>query len=258
VAIAFVVLALVAGACGGESSPGTSPSGNPSPASTISPAAPDPASVDDCLTPSIQTVSFEASDGAPLVGAVLGSGSRGVLLAHELNSNLCAWFPFAERLAAAGYLVLSIDMRGFGASGFAPGGRYDLDVVAGAAELHERGAQRVALMGASLGATAVLTAAPQLGDTLAGVISLSGPSSFGGLDAEEAVAGLRVPMLLLAAEGDGRFPQDARDLFRAAPDELDTLKLLPGFDHGTNLLRFDQAKETRRLVLSFLRDAFAG
>ncbi len=173
--------------------------------------------VDDCLTPSIQTVSMEASDGAPLVGAVLGSGPRGILLAHELNSNLCAWFPFARRLADAGYLVLAIDMRGFGASGFAPGGRYDLDVVAGAAKLEELGAQRVALMGASLGATAVLTAAPQFGDTLAGVISLSGPSSYGSLDAEEAVAQLRVPMLFVAADGDGRFPQDALYLFRAAP-----------------------------------------
>jgi pimeloyl-ACP methyl ester carboxylesterase len=187
-----------------------------------------------------------------LVGAVLGSGSRGVLLAHELNSNLCAWFPFAERLAASGYLVLAIDMRGFGASGFAPGGRYDLDVVAGAAKLEELGARRIALMGASLGATAVLTAAAQVGESAAGVVSLSGPSSIGGLDAEAAVAELRIPMLFVAAEGDGRFPQDARDLFRAAPDELDTLKLLPGFDHGTNLLRFDQAKETRGLLLSFL------
>jgi alpha-beta hydrolase superfamily lysophospholipase len=251
-------LALLASGCRGEPSGPSGTSPPITPASTISPAAPDPAAIDDCLKPSIQTVSMAASDGTPLVGVVVGSGSRGVLLAHELNSNLCAWFPFAERLAADGYLVLAIDLRGFGASGFAPGGRYDLDVVAGAAELHERSAHRVALMGASLGATAVLTAAPQLGDTLAGVISLSGPSSFGGLDAEEAVAGLRVPMLLLAAEGDGRFAQDARDLYRAAPDDVDTLELLPGFDHGTNLLRFDQARVTERLVLSFLRDAFAG
>jgi pimeloyl-ACP methyl ester carboxylesterase len=54
------------------------------------------------------------------VGAVVGSGARGVVLAHETNANLCAWFPFARRLADAGYLVLALDLRGYGASGFAP------------------------------------------------------------------------------------------------------------------------------------------
>ena len=65
------------------------------------------------------------------------------------------------------------------------------------------------------------------------------------------------PMLFVAAEGDGRFPQDARDLNGAAPDRLATLDILPGFDHGTNLLRFELAGRTRNLVLTFLRDAFS-
>jgi pimeloyl-ACP methyl ester carboxylesterase len=251
-------VALLAAACGDEAGPRASQTRSPSPISTISPAASDPAAIDDCLDRSVQIVEFATSDGAPLVGAVVGSGSNGVVLAHELNSNLCAWFPFANRLASAGYRVLAFDMRGFGASGFAPGGRYDLDVLGAVEKLQELGVSRVALMGASLGATAVLTAAPQVGETLTGLASLSGPSSYGGLDAEEAVAELDVPMLFVAARGDGRFPQDARDLYRAAPDELATLKLLRGFDHGTNLLRFELAKTTRDLVLSYLRDAFAG
>jgi pimeloyl-ACP methyl ester carboxylesterase len=258
IVVGVVAVALLAGACGDEAGPGASQTPNPSPISSISPAASDPVAVDDCLDRYTQIVEFAASDGAPLIGAVVGFGSRGVVLAHELNSNVCAWFPFAYRLASAGYRVLAFDMRGFGASGFAPGGRYALDVVAAVKKLQELGVNRVALMGASLGATAVLTAAPQLGQTLTGVVSLSGPSSYGGLDAEEAIAGLDVLMLFVAAEGDGRFPQDARDLYRAAPDELAILKLLPGFDHGTNLLRFEVAQTTRDLVLSFLRDAFAG
>jgi alpha-beta hydrolase superfamily lysophospholipase len=54
------------------------------------------------------------------------------------------------------------------------------------------------LIGSSMGGTAVLSAATRIRPPVAGVASLSGPSTFGGVDARAAIARLRVPVLLVA------------------------------------------------------------
>ena len=61
-------------------------------------------------------VSFRASGGARLAGAVLGRGSTGVVLAHTTGADRCQWLPFARELAKKGYRALVFDMRGYGAS----------------------------------------------------------------------------------------------------------------------------------------------
>src|SRR6266540_3688408 len=90
-----------------SATPTTPPSAttSPAPTSTISPAADDPAAVDVCLRSSdAQVVSFQVPDGVPLVGALLGRGTKGVLLAHQGNATLCDWLPFGQTLAQRGYL----------------------------------------------------------------------------------------------------------------------------------------------------------
>jgi alpha-beta hydrolase superfamily lysophospholipase len=227
---------------------------SPTPTTAISPAADDPSAVDLCLrSTDARVVTFEASDGVPLVGAVLGRGTKGVLLAHQGDATLCDWLPFGETLARRGYLVLAFDHRGFGASGLGPDTTYDLDAVAAAEELRRHGATTMVLIGASLGALAVMTAAPQLDPQPDGVISLSGADEFGGVDALTAVRDLTSPLLLIAAKTDLRFERAARRLARASGSPDTTLRILPGFDHGTALLRFDQAKRTKDLIFDFLR-----
>jgi alpha-beta hydrolase superfamily lysophospholipase len=210
--------------------------------------------VDLCLRSSdARVISFEASDGVPLVGAILGQGTKGVLLAHQGNATLCDWLPFGQTLARRGYLVLAFDHRGFGASGLGQDTRYDLDAVAAAEELRRNGAAAIVLIGASLGALAVVAAAPQLRPQPDGVISLSGADEFAGVDALSALPDLRSPLLLIASENDLMFHAAARRLYRAAGSKEKALRILPGFDHGTDLLRFDQAKRTQALIFDFLR-----
>jgi len=60
-------------------------------------------------------------------------------------------------------------------------------------------------------------------------------------------------LLLIAAKTDLRFERAARRLARASGSPDTTLRILPGFDHGTALLRFDQAKRTKDLIFDFLR-----
>src|SRR5262245_42643588 len=69
-----------------------------------------------------KTLWFRAADGTRLDGAELGSGERGVVLLHESPADLCDWAPYAKSLAARGFHVLLVDLRGFGLSHGAPAG----------------------------------------------------------------------------------------------------------------------------------------
>jgi pimeloyl-ACP methyl ester carboxylesterase len=199
---------------------------------------------------------FTTSDGATLVGVVLGRGRRGLVLGHQLGSDLCEWLPQARAFAKRGYQVLAFDLAGFGDSQHGPAdGRVDTDVVAAAAELRRRGTDRIVLIGSSMGGTAVLSAAARIRPPVAGVVSLSGPSTFGGVDARAAMARLRVPVLLVAAADDHPFLEQARELRDAARVGDKRLLVIPGGGHGTSLLEFgEDAPRVRAAVQGFIAE----
>ena len=145
---------------------------------------------------------FTTGDAATLVGLTLGRGRTGLVLGHQLGSDLCEWLPQARRFARLGYQVLVFDFAGFGDSRPGPDSRVDNDVVAATAELRRRGVDRVVLVGSSMGGTAVLAAATRIHPPVAGVVSLSGPSGYGGVEAGAAMARLRVPVLFVVGADD--------------------------------------------------------
>ncbi|HYT25268.1 MAG TPA: alpha/beta fold hydrolase [Actinomycetota bacterium] len=217
-----------------------------------------------CLRPDERSAEiwFDAPDGTRLSGVTLGSGTTGVLLAHQHWFNLCSWMPFARDLSRTGYRVLAFDFRGSGASP-APDQRVarnlDQDVAGGVRELRRLGAQRVVLVGASMGATASLVEAahpihpPEL--PVAGVVSVSGPTHFYEMNALAAVERLHAPLLLIATAQDGRFTAAARSFYRAAPSVDKRLVILSGKGHGTGLLTSStHSARLRSLVLGFIRE----
>src|SRR6266542_2818510 len=149
-----------------------------------------------------RTLWFRSADGTRLDGAVLGRGGRGVVLLHESPADLCDWAPYAKTLAARGFHVLLVDLRGFGLSkGFPSGSRGARADVRGAVdELRSLGARRIALVGASYGGATAMVAAPVLGSEIVGVANLSGELVLhqGGADELNALAAVRrmhVPFL---------------------------------------------------------------
>jgi pimeloyl-ACP methyl ester carboxylesterase len=199
---------------------------------------------------------FRTSDGATLVGVVLGSGRTGLVLGHQLGSDLCEWLPQARSFAERGYRVLAFDFAGFGDSEHGPAdGRVDTDVVAAAAQLRQRGADRIVLIGSSMGGTAVLSAATRIRPPVAGVVSLSGASGFGGVEAEAAMTRLRVPVLFVVAADDQPFTEQARLMHRAARVRDKRLLVVPGGGHGTGMLEFGaDAPRVRAAVRGFIAD----
>jgi DNA-binding PadR family transcriptional regulator/pimeloyl-ACP methyl ester carboxylesterase len=177
---------------------------------------------------------FKAGDGTKLAGVVFGKGTRGLVLAYQSDGTICQSLPHARRYAAARYRVLVFDFRAHGASSAGCGERYDSDVAGAVRELRKRGAKKLVLMGASLGGLAVLVAAPHA--NVDGVVSLSSPGAYVGLDAKAAVPNLRAPVLFVAANEDQNgpfdFAADARALHDAAGSTEKELFLTPGNAHG--------------------------
>lgn len=198
-------------------------------------------------------VRFRASDRVRLVGVELGSGPRGVVLAHQGASNLCIWIPYARSLAARGYRVLVFDHRGFGSSGRASHwrrqNRVDYDVLGAMRVIRARGATSVVIAGGSLGGAAVLSAAALAPVAVDGVVSLASPLTYGLIDPYEAVAAFRSPALFLAGELDGEFPEAARMLYDRCASLDKQLAIVPGAVHGIILLRDPQV---RALVDDFI------
>jgi len=120
--------------------------------------------------------------------------------------------------------------------------------------LRRQGAKRAVLMGASLGALAAVGGGPDVTPPPAGVVFMSAPTAFAAVDGEASARRLTVPVLYLAARDDGRFGAAARALFRVTPATDKSLRILPGANHGMDLLSYDQGPTVRALVFAFLAE----
>jgi pimeloyl-ACP methyl ester carboxylesterase len=184
--------------------------------------------------------------GSRLDGVVIGRGPVGVVLAHERGRNLCDWLPYAHHLARLGFTALAFDFKTY-AAGL-------VESVEGAAdELRRRGAEGILLIGASMGGTAVLDAARRVPGIL-GVVSVSGPASYGDANAARAVRALRAPVLFIVAHDDSEFLGDAHSLYEHASSTDKTLEVLPGFAHGTGFFAAPLSGRAVRLADRFVAE----
>ena len=109
---------------------------------------------------SFEEVSFPSADGGTVHANLYGEGEHAVLLAHGAVFDKESWDDFAQALAAAGYQALAIDFRGYGSSmAGRQGNALYQDVLAGIRYLHDGRAERVSVVGASMGGGAVGQAA---------------------------------------------------------------------------------------------------
>lgn len=125
-----------------------------------------------------------AADGTLLAATFLPGptgASCAVVLAHGFAASRRkpAYARLAEALAEQ-VDVLTLDLRGHGGSAGAStlGDAEHLDVAAGAAWLRARGLNRIVLVGASMGGTAVLHAAARTHVPPAAVVTVSAPAWF--------------------------------------------------------------------------------
>ena len=204
-------------------------------------------------------VTLVASDGLELAAEFRPADSTspaGAVLVHMLGSDRHAWQSFAQRLQRAGVATIAFDMRGHGESRRQPRGSVSFqsfttaewmaalnDIDAAVIALRERGVdpERIAVIGASIGANLSLHYAANHPDVAAAVL-LSPGLDYRGVDTKRALDRyMPRPLLLMASEGDAYAAQSCSTLAAAAHEAFVELRLYPGSAHGTDMLDVSDA-----------------
>jgi dienelactone hydrolase len=126
------------------------------------------------MTPNEETLSLTSSDGKKLAATLTLPGSAtcrpAILLVHQYQQNQSQWGNFAHSLAARGFVVLALDLRGHGMSDPQDGALSELlsdpdqaplDVRAGVDALAAHAAvevEHLAIFGTSIGANLAVAA----------------------------------------------------------------------------------------------------
>ena len=196
--------------------------------------------------PRAEVVEFTAGTVA-LSGFAFGSGDTAVVLAHMSGGVKEDWIDVAIALAENGVMSFPFDFRGYAGQDGKPDRKVAADLTAAVEAVRSRGASRVYVVGASMGAAAALEVAAR--EDLAGVVSVSSPVKFPGVNARRAAERIDEPSLFVTAEDDDPYAADAKTLSGAAGGRLVTYD---GDEHGTELLTGDHAEELTALIIEFV------
>ena len=227
--------------------------------------------------PAATDMTLTSADGFALKGTLTLPAAKAkapvVILAHQFRSDRAGWAPLSEKLLARGIGVLALDLRGHGASTQKGGAevavtsdfmasakavgfdKIPADLAQAAAWLRKQpgvDGRRIGLAGSSVGAFAVLLAAPEVKPVAILSLSPAGTAAFGA-EARERLKGAllrgRTPVLLLASEGDKDAAENAQAL-KALPGVAVNLK--EGNEHG-----FAYFKERADLMAVFFGEYLA-
>ena len=210
-------------------------------------------------TPSIsasRVVSFTTTDGAKLYGTLYGRGSTAVVFSTMGAQKQATWAKMAQAAADAGYLALTYDFR-FGVSETRIQDNLRAyvadDLRAAIALVRAQGAQRIVLVGASLGGMATAKVA---GEAQAdAVIIMASPLSAKGLTVrieDRELQALTMPKLFVSTERDAVVaPAEARRTYDQAPEPKEIF-LYPGTAHGTELFETEHAADLIQRLLAFI------
>ena len=204
-------------------------------------------------------VSFQSADGTTIAGEFFEASNRpspGVVLVHMLSRNKADWHALPDRIRDAGISALTIDLRGHGGSS---GASSDLtamvqDVRAAAQWLASRPnvrPDRIAIVGASLGASLALLAAAD-SQLVRAVGAVSPALDYRGLRTDVALVkriGAR-PLWLAASTEDPLALRTVRDFAAESSGPREQhLSSVPA--HGTRLLERDD--DAARALVDWLR-----
>lgn len=210
------------------------------------------APLDDIITS--HTVNFDTADGATVSGELYGSGKTAVIFSVMGNCKP-GWREFAQVTAAQGFTALTYQWRGCRASGSVDENEIQkfVEDARGAINfVREQGAEKVILVGASLGGCA--SAKLALESQASGLVVIASPPSIPqwGFEIESDDLNTDIPKLFITAENDNTVSaEDTRTLYdlAAEPKEWQTY---PGAAHGTDLFEGESGPELQQRILEFI------
>ncbi len=205
-----------------------------------------------------ENVTFPTPDGWTIHADLYGTGERGVVLVPGAKFVKGSWEKQARVLEKAGFRVLAIDLRGFGASKEGPAGArteggFAMDVLAAVRYLHEQGARTVAVVGASMGGNATEAA---LVKSKPGEIDRVVLLAHGAFAPAKELKGRKLFIVSREDPGPGGQPRlvRIRAQYEEAPEPKE-LVVLEGSAHAQYIFATDQGERLMREILRFLSEA---
>ena len=191
---------------------------------------------------------FNAADRTKLVGHRFGKGTTAVILTHQSGRPL-RLAPVCEAPGGARLLRLPDRLSRLRLLGHAALGPVPLRAGhRGRGEaLRRLGKKKIFVVGASMGGIAAVVAGSNVSPPLAGVVSVSSPARFRGMDGVKASRGCTCVLYLAATADDNAgydFSENAETLHRAAASKDKRLELLPGSLHGIAVRRRLRTRES--------------
>ena len=260
----LILALLLAVACGGSSKKSATPTPVASSAGAVSVATlssadvkptaqPTPAPVTDTSAVRDEPVVFETTDGVQIHGhlySTAGPLRKVVVFGHEYDKDQTAWRDFARELATKGVNALTFDFRGYGETGGTKDvSKINLDMDAAVRFMSSRDYPLIYLIGGSMGGTAALKVAAQ--EKVAGVVAVSAPVSFMGLDASNDVAKITAPKLFVASSSDDGAAASVQTFMEKAQQPKQG-KIYDGNEHATDIFSGPNGAAFKTLLLQFL------
>ena len=194
-----------------------------------------------------QKVTFKTEDEAVIEGSFFeGKKARAVVFAHGAVFSKEGWYPLAERLQKQGIASVAIDFRGYGNS--KPGKSSELyyDILGAVDFLEKKGFEHIALVGGSMGGSAILRALGHKVDSRIDKVVLLAPA--GG----EVIKSHTIKKLFVVAEKD-RFYSRVHTLYTASSEPKE-LKVYPGSAHAQHIFKTESGADLTNLIIYFLHD----
>lgn len=188
-----------------------------------------------------ETVQLSTQDGVSIHGEATGDGAHAVLLVHGQSQQRSAWDGLSQQLKGHGFFVLSIDLRGHGASGASPTPLDEdctpmkADLEAALAWLREREPESIAVVGAELGANLALQVAASE-PTVSNVVLLSPGLNHCGVKVGAAIAAYAGRPILLASSETDVTSRKTSTILEAKATGPKHLELVAGNAKGIRLL----------------------
>ncbi|MDD3013535.1 MAG: alpha/beta fold hydrolase [Candidatus Gastranaerophilales bacterium] len=191
-----------------------------------------------------------------------------VILLHMLGKDKSSWNKFIPKLLENGYAVFNIDMRGHGRSTRIQDGHEIFytnmnesdwkklpddvnDVINFIKNEKFIDKNKIAVMGASIGANSAIIEVSKHPDYIKAVIALSPGLNYHGILTYEAAKDLRIPLLIAVSQGDMYSFESSNQLNKVVKNSHDLL-IYKGADHGTNLL--NKYEDLENKVVSWLNE----
>lgn len=241
---------------------------------TLAPAEPQGATIPSAMS---QRVELKTKDNVAIVGdyypsTSLGAGApaKGLLLLHMMPADRTSWRAFAEKMQAAGWHALAIDLRGHGQSQGGPSGYKSFsdtehqasrwDVEAGVEFLKEALRQssgykgEIYLGGASIGANLALQYLAEHPEVKAAFL-LSPGLDYRGVKTEAAAGSLKSgqSIFYIASRDDSHSADTIQRLYDITPAGVrKEIKFFETAGHGTTI--FEREPQFMATMVRWLQD----